>query len=164
MVTFLICKQTSHTLSLVLLSLFPRNRWWTQYDIISQLIIKECVCLRILFPLIHVAAILLADICVEIQPRPKLIVFWKSLPEAPVRAVPDLTAVSLPLLARSQHLSSPESTERAVWIRYALRTMVSLLAQTVFWHALLTAAKTSTLKGRSCGDLQEEKEKVSVCL
>lgn len=55
-----------------------------------------------------------------------------------------------------QHLSSPESAERAVWIRYALRTMVSSLAQMVFWHALLAAVKTSTLKSGRCGDLQEE--------
>lgn len=53
-----------------------------------------------------------------------------------------------------QHLSSPESSERALWIRYALRTMVSFLARMVFWHALLTGAKTSTLKKSQCGDLQ----------
>lgn len=74
----------------------------------------------------------------KIQPWPKPIIFWKSLPEAPTHTDSALSA-STRLL---QHLPSPESTERAVWIRYALRAMVSFLAQMVFWHARLTGVKT----------------------
>lgn len=85
---------------------------------------------------------------ISINPVQTAFVFWKSPQDVARAVVVDLTSVCQPPCFgwATASVSTPDSTERAVWIRYAFTHGAVLFGTVVFfWHAPLTGDRHRTL-------------------